>query len=155
MLEMSCRPLGLPGRLPPHLRVDAVAVQYRAFHDPIACCRAYPVYQRASPRSVVDAVESRIRELLQATPTMPGEGGVAERIGWEYSSRCCGTGSLSCGRCSAAGSRQRKDLHMQEISTRLLNWASIIAPNTQAQAELTSTMPFIYPHLALMPDCHL
>src|ERR671921_2750645 len=44
---------------------------------------------------------------------------------------------------------------MQEISTRLLNWASIIAPNTQAQAELTSTMPFIYPHLALMPDCHL
>src|SRR3954469_14059109 len=44
---------------------------------------------------------------------------------------------------------------MQEISKRLLNWASIIAPTTQAQAEVTSTMPFIYPHLALMPDCHL
>src|SRR3954464_11776528 len=44
---------------------------------------------------------------------------------------------------------------MQEISKRLLNWASIIAPTTQAQAEVTSTMPFIYPHLALMPDAHL
>jgi len=44
---------------------------------------------------------------------------------------------------------------VQEISKRLLNWASIIEPETQAQAELTSTMPFIYPHLALMPDCHL
>ena len=44
---------------------------------------------------------------------------------------------------------------MQEISKRLLNWASILAPTTQAQAELTSTMPFIHPHLALMPDCHL
>src|SRR3954470_16346136 len=44
---------------------------------------------------------------------------------------------------------------MQEISKRLLNWASIIAPTTQPQAEVTSTMPFIYPHLALMPDCHL
>src|SRR4051794_41914442 len=102
MLEMSCRPLGLPGRLPPHLRVDAVAVQYRAFHDPIACCRAYPVYQRASPRSVVDAVESRIRELLQATPTMPGGGGVAEWNGWGDSSRGWGTGAPRCGPGPAA-----------------------------------------------------
>jgi tRNA-splicing ligase RtcB len=44
---------------------------------------------------------------------------------------------------------------MQQISKRLLNWASIIEPKTQAQAELTATMPFIHPHVALMPDCHL
>ena len=44
---------------------------------------------------------------------------------------------------------------MRQITPRLLNWASIIEPKTQAQAELTSTMPFIYPHVALMPDCHL
>ena len=44
---------------------------------------------------------------------------------------------------------------MQQISKRLVTWASIIEEKTRAQAELASTMPFIYPHLALMPDCHL
>jgi tRNA-splicing ligase RtcB len=36
-----------------------------------------------------------------------------------------------------------------------MNWASILEPNTRAQAELIATMPFIYPHVALMPDAHL
>ena len=45
-----------------------------------------PAYRRASSGSVVDAVEPRIRELLQATPTMPATV-VAERIGWPHSIR--------------------------------------------------------------------
>jgi tRNA-splicing ligase RtcB (3'-phosphate/5'-hydroxy nucleic acid ligase) len=44
---------------------------------------------------------------------------------------------------------------MEQISKRLMNWASILEPNTRAQAEQASTMPFIHPHLALMPDAHL
>jgi tRNA-splicing ligase RtcB len=44
---------------------------------------------------------------------------------------------------------------MQQVSKRLMNWASIIEPNTLAQAEAAASMPFIYPHLALMPDAHL
>lgn len=44
---------------------------------------------------------------------------------------------------------------MQRINKRLLNWASILEPETLAQAERTASMPFIYPHLALMPDAHL
>jgi transposase len=40
----------------------------------------------AGAGSVVDAVEPRIRELLQATPTMPATV-IAERIGWTYSIR--------------------------------------------------------------------
>lgn len=44
---------------------------------------------------------------------------------------------------------------MERINERLLNWASILEPGTRAQAELTASMPFIYPHLALMPDAHL
>jgi len=44
---------------------------------------------------------------------------------------------------------------MEQISKKLMNWASILEPNTRDQAVLTSTMPFIYPHLALMPDAHL
>jgi tRNA-splicing ligase RtcB (3'-phosphate/5'-hydroxy nucleic acid ligase) len=44
---------------------------------------------------------------------------------------------------------------MEQISKRLMNWASIIEPNTLAQAETTASMPFIHPHLALMPDAHL
>lgn len=45
-----------------------------------------PVYQRGPKGSMVDAVEPRIRELLQAWPTMPATV-VAERIGWEHSIR--------------------------------------------------------------------
>lgn len=44
---------------------------------------------------------------------------------------------------------------MERITERLLNWASILEDQTRAQAVLTSQMPFIYPHLALMPDAHL
>lgn len=44
---------------------------------------------------------------------------------------------------------------MERINDKLVNWASILDPGTRAQAETTATMPFIYPHLALMPDAHL
>jgi tRNA-splicing ligase RtcB len=36
-----------------------------------------------------------------------------------------------------------------------MNWASILEPTTLAQAELTASLPFIFPHVALMPDAHL
>jgi tRNA-splicing ligase RtcB len=44
---------------------------------------------------------------------------------------------------------------VEQISKSLMNWASILEPNTRAQAEMTASMPFIHPHLALMPDAHL
>jgi tRNA-splicing ligase RtcB (3'-phosphate/5'-hydroxy nucleic acid ligase) len=44
---------------------------------------------------------------------------------------------------------------MEKINGRLLNWASILEPTTREQAERTAAMPFIHPHLALMPDAHL
>ncbi len=44
---------------------------------------------------------------------------------------------------------------MEKFSKRLMNWASILEPNTREQAEKTSSMPFIFPHVALMPDAHL
>jgi tRNA-splicing ligase RtcB (3'-phosphate/5'-hydroxy nucleic acid ligase) len=44
---------------------------------------------------------------------------------------------------------------MRMLSKKLMNWASILEPNTQAQAERTASMPFIFPHVALMPDAHL
>jgi transposase len=45
-----------------------------------------PKYERKAAGSIVDAVEPRIRELLQATPTMPSTV-IAERIGWSRSIR--------------------------------------------------------------------
>jgi transposase len=45
-----------------------------------------PKYERRPVGSVVDAVEPRIRELLQATPRMPATV-IAERIGWTRSIR--------------------------------------------------------------------
>ena len=54
-----------------------------------------PIYQRPPRGLIVDAVEPRVRELLQAWPTMPttviagGSVGIA-RFG------CCGTGWPSC-----------------------------------------------------------
>jgi tRNA-splicing ligase RtcB len=44
---------------------------------------------------------------------------------------------------------------MEQLNKRLLNWASILEDSTRQQAITTSTMPFIFPHLALMPDAHL
>jgi tRNA-splicing ligase RtcB len=54
-------------------------------------------------------------------------------------------------------SYQRREVgsYVEQISKRLMNWASILEPNTRAQAEMTAAMPFIHPHLALMPDAHL
>ena len=47
---------------------------------------APPKYERARKGSIVDEVESRIRELLQVYPTMPATV-IAERIGWSRSIR--------------------------------------------------------------------
>jgi len=44
---------------------------------------------------------------------------------------------------------------VKQISARLISWASVIEENTLQQAVKTSSMPFIHPHLALMPDAHL
>lgn len=44
---------------------------------------------------------------------------------------------------------------MKKITKKLYNWASIIDDNTKEQAERTSRMPFVTPHLALMPDAHM
>jgi tRNA-splicing ligase RtcB len=52
-------------------------------------------------------------------------------------------------------SRRGVNPTVEQISERLLNWASILDPATREQAERTASMPFIHPHLALMPDAHL
>ena len=44
---------------------------------------------------------------------------------------------------------------MEQITKRFMNWASILEDSTRAQVQMTSEMPFIFPHIALMPDAHL
>lgn len=44
---------------------------------------------------------------------------------------------------------------MEQLTPKLMNWASILEDKTREQALTTSGMPFIFPHLALMPDAHL
>src|SRR6201991_3620013 len=44
---------------------------------------------------------------------------------------------------------------MEQISKRLMNWAWSLEEKTRQQAVMTSEMPFIFPHVALMPDAHL
>jgi len=44
---------------------------------------------------------------------------------------------------------------MEQITKALFNWASILEEGTRQQAMTTAAMPFIHPHLALMPDAHL
>lgn len=43
----------------------------------------------------------------------------------------------------------------EHLSPKLISWASILEDNTREQALTTATMPFVYPHVALMPDAHL
>lgn len=44
---------------------------------------------------------------------------------------------------------------MEQVTKRFMNWASILEDNTRDQVAMTSEMPFIHPHVALMPDAHL
>jgi tRNA-splicing ligase RtcB (3'-phosphate/5'-hydroxy nucleic acid ligase) len=44
---------------------------------------------------------------------------------------------------------------MEMLSKKLMNWASILDDGTREQAQRAAALPFIYPHLALMPDAHL
>ncbi len=44
---------------------------------------------------------------------------------------------------------------MEQISKKLMNWASILGDNAREQALRTAAMPFVFPHVALMPDAHL
>ena len=44
---------------------------------------------------------------------------------------------------------------VERLAPKLLSWASILDEQTRAQAETSAGMPFIHPHLALMPDAHL
>ena len=44
---------------------------------------------------------------------------------------------------------------MERLSDKLLNWASILDEQARLQAERTASMPFVRPHVALMPDAHL
>lgn len=43
---------------------------------------------------------------------------------------------------------------MNKLSNKLYSWASIVDDNASEQAERATTMPFVLPHLALMPDAH-
>jgi tRNA-splicing ligase RtcB len=43
---------------------------------------------------------------------------------------------------------------MQRLSEKLVSWASVVDANTLEQARTSSLLPFIWPHVALMPDAH-
>src|ERR1700749_1460437 len=43
---------------------------------------------------------------------------------------------------------------MEHLAKKLISWASILDTSAREQALRTSSMPFIWPHLALMPDAH-
>jgi tRNA-splicing ligase RtcB len=67
----------------------------------------------------------------------------------------------SPGPAARAHNRRRTDQALEvgktveKLGDKLVNWASVLEEGTRKQAETTATMPFIYPHLALMPDAHL
>lgn len=44
---------------------------------------------------------------------------------------------------------------MERINDRLTSWASLVDDGTLEQAGRASRLPFIHPHIALMPDAHL
>jgi tRNA-splicing ligase RtcB len=44
---------------------------------------------------------------------------------------------------------------LDSVMSNIANFASIIEPDALAQAQRAASMPFVQPHLALMPDAHL
>src|SRR6185437_6717997 len=43
----------------------------------------------------------------------------------------------------------------EQLGKRLISWASMLEPESLEQARRTASMPFVFPHVALMPDAHL
>jgi tRNA-splicing ligase RtcB len=43
---------------------------------------------------------------------------------------------------------------MEQIAKGLLSWASILEDQAREQALRTASLPWIRPHVALMPDAH-
>jgi tRNA-splicing ligase RtcB (3'-phosphate/5'-hydroxy nucleic acid ligase) len=43
----------------------------------------------------------------------------------------------------------------KQLAPRLISWGSILESQAEAQAMRAARMPFIHPHIALMPDVHL
>jgi tRNA-splicing ligase RtcB len=43
---------------------------------------------------------------------------------------------------------------VHRVNKKLLSWASILEEQTREQAITTSTLSFVHPHVALMPDAH-
>lgn len=41
-----------------------------------------------------------------------------------------------------------------QLSPKVLSWATDIDENTAQQARISAEMPFVEPHVALMPDAH-
>jgi tRNA-splicing ligase RtcB len=44
---------------------------------------------------------------------------------------------------------------VERLGPKLYSWASLLEDSTRRQAETTAALPFVQPHLALMPDAHL
>lgn len=44
---------------------------------------------------------------------------------------------------------------MNAITDKILSWASIIEPEAEKQVRNITTLPFVYKHVAVMPDAHL
>src|SRR5262245_47114873 len=44
---------------------------------------------------------------------------------------------------------------MERVTDKLYNWASLMDPGTLEQALMSSRVPIVQPHLALMPDAHV
>jgi tRNA-splicing ligase RtcB len=43
---------------------------------------------------------------------------------------------------------------LQRLGEKLVSWASLLDDNTLEQARTSSLLPFVWPHVALMPDAH-
>ena len=53
-----------------------------------------------------------------------------------------------------AGAHERKNSMPTKVSPKVLNYASHVDDNTLTQAAETARLPFVHPHIALMPDAH-
>ena len=66
-----------------------------------------------------------------------------------------GLGPAMLPRRQDAGVIRERGQDVRQVTEKLVSWASIVEDATMAQALRTSVMPFVSPHLALMPDAHL
>src|SRR5690606_3138867 len=105
---------------------------------------------RGPPRGSRPAVGSRTRP-----PARSGSGRTTSAVDPGSDNRLTRADTVEEATSTLPRTRTKRSEPMSpRVDQRIANFASILDDTTRAQAEALTHLPFVQPHIALMPDAH-